>query len=363
MKFKTNLKTKLQRKSMWALLAGALALSFILPAQITRAYVYLTCDGGSDKITWSEECDGCARMRVSTTSFPAGNPFTTEVNAAMDTWNAVERSRFNFIKLTDTDGSHGHNDVNEVYFDDIDGPGDTLAVTHLWYNLCYPFDDADIKEADIEFDVDEPWYTSSFNYTTSNFHFRTVAIHEFGHALGLKHENDVLDTMNSFYPGGGPASYSKLALPLTDSRQGVRFLYSQSGTAMPDLIALNFRSTGDGDSVLVSGPTSAPNGSYVTIQCTFQNIGSAATGDFNIGFYLSTNDYISTSDRLLGTNYGAWASAGGQVTFTRTLYIPNDVAPGTYRLGLLLDKDNDVDEWNDSTSNNGLAQPRTINIY
>jgi len=128
-KLMTNLKAKLQWKSVLVLALGALALSFILPAQVTRAYTYLTCDSGSDKITWSEECNGCARMHVSTTSFPAGNAFTTEVNAAMDTWNAVDRSRFNFVKLLDTDGSHGHNDVNEVYFDDIDGPGDTLART------------------------------------------------------------------------------------------------------------------------------------------------------------------------------------------------------------------------------------------
>src|SRR6185436_11281892 len=133
-------------------------------------------------------------------------------------------------------------------FDDIDGPGDTLAVTHLWYNLCYPFDDADIKEADVEFDSDESWYTSSFNYTSSSIHFRTVAVHEFGHALGLQHEDDILDTMNSFYPNGGPASYNKLMIPLADSRQGVRYLYSEGGTARADLIALNFKRTGSGSS-------------------------------------------------------------------------------------------------------------------
>jgi hypothetical protein len=54
--------------------------------------------------------------------------------------------------------------------------------------------------------------------------------------------------MNSFYPNGGPASYNKLMIPLADSRQGVRFLIRESGTARPDLIALNFKRTGSGSS-------------------------------------------------------------------------------------------------------------------
>lgn len=358
------MKFKMTRKMLLGLFVlTALAVALVRPSQISQAYMYLACDSGTDPITWSEECPHCARMHVSTVSFPAGNSFTTEVNAAMDTWNAVERSNFGFIKLLDTDGHYGHNDVNEVVFDHLDGAGGTLAVTRTWYNLCYPFDDADIKEADVIFDVDEHWYTSAFNYTSPNIHFRSVAVHEFGHALGLQHEDDVLDTMNSFYPNGGPASYSKLAIPLTDSRQGLRFLYPEGGTAKADLVALNFKRTGAGSSGLVSGPSSAFRGSDVNIECTFQNIGSANSGSFNIGFYLSSNDYITTFDTPLGTNFGAFANAGGQVTFTRTLHIPANIAPGTYYLGLLLDKDNTVDEWDNSSASNGLAQPRTITIY
>lgn len=344
-------------------ITAALTIFLALPTQISQAYVYLTCDDGDDPITWSEECNDCARMRVSPISFPAGNSFTTEVNAAMDTWNAVERSNFTFIKLVDTNGTYGENDVNEVVFDEIDGPGDTLAVTRSWYNLCYAFDDADIKETDVIFDVEENWYTSAFSYTSSNIHFRTVAVHEFGHVLGLKHENDVLDTMNSFYPNGGPLSYSKLMVPTADSRQGLRFLYPEGGTSKPNLVALNYKRTGAGSSGLVSGPTSAADGTNVTIEATFQNIGSAGSGSFNIGFYLSTNNYITTADTLLGTNFGASCSAGGTVTFTRTLHIPAGTAPGVYYLGLLLDKDNTVDEFDNTASNNGLAQPRTITIY
>jgi hypothetical protein len=338
-------------------------LNLMLPLKPAGAYGWLTC--GDDKVTWSEECDGCARMKISTTSMPIGGSFDIEFQEAMDAWDNVGRSDFNFILERDTDGSHrlGNGD-NEVYFFATDGPGDTLAVTHLRTNSCTAFDDADIKEADVEFDSAETWYTSAFSYTSSNTHFRLVALHELGHALGLLHEDDVMATMNTRYPNGGPITRDKEVRPLGNDRLGLRFLYPGDGTLKADLVPSNYkRNTAtaiSGDSALVSGPTSASRGSSVTIDFTFMNIGSADSGEFNIGFYLSTNDTISTGDRLLGSNIGASVGDGGVVTSSRTLTIPSDVSPGTYYIGILLDRDGDVVEFDDG--DNGLAQPRTILI-
>jgi hypothetical protein len=136
-------------------------------------------------------------------------------------------------------------------------------------------------------------------------------------------------------------------------------LYPQSDTAKADLAASNYKRTGTGTSALVSGPTSAARGSSVTIEFTFMNLGSADSGSFNIGFYLSSEDLIFPSDRLLGTNVGASAPAGTSGTFSRTLTIPSNVTPGIYYLGVLLDKDGTVSDW---SGNNNLAQPRTITI-
>jgi hypothetical protein len=355
------MKSKMVRKTMIALVMGLVTASLIMPTKDAGAYYYLTCDDGDDKVTWSETCSACAHMRISTTSMPPGSVWDTEVQSAMASWNDIERSRFTFTVGRDTDGTHDDdNGRNEVYFDDIDGPGDTLAVTKLRYNLCVPFDDADIHEADVEFDVDEAWYTGNFSYTSSNIHFRLVAVHEFGHAMGLLHEDRRLARMNSFYPNGGPITRDKFVRAIADDRAGARFLYAQDGTARADLVASNYERTGSGTSNLVDSPSSASRGSTITVEFTFMNIGSANSGEFNIGFYLSSNDTITTSDRLLATNVGASANAGGLVTFSRSLTIPNNVTPGTYYIGILLDKDNDVTEWSDG--NNGLAQPRTITI-
>ena len=73
------------------------------------------------------------------------------------------------------------------------------------------------------------------------------------------------------------------------------------------------------------------------------------------------NTYISSYDRTLSTNYGAWASPGFSGTFSKTVTIPADVAPGTYYLGYVIDFDNQISEANET--NNIQPLPRSITIY
>ncbi len=310
------------------------------------AYSYRTCNG--NKLVYGS---GWTNMYISTTSMPPGSSWDTALQNMMYEWNAVPRSRFNFYVGRDTDGRHSKsNGRNEVYFTSIDGRGGTLAVTYTRWSFC--FFSSSIQETDIAFDSGESWYTGAPSYTSSSRSFRLVALHEFGHALGLGHEDRSLETMNSFYPNGGPIGRFRSAAPHADSRQGVRYLYPQSGSSVRDLAACNYKRTGSGTTGLNIQPTIAYRGRSVNLQYTFENLGTV-TSNFNIGFYLSTNDYISTYDRLLGTNYGAWASAGYTGTFNRSLYIPTSVTPGTYYIGVLLDRSGTVAETNES--NNNLA--------
>lgn len=69
---------------------------------------------------------------------------------------------------------------------------------------------------------------------------------------------------------------------------------------------------------------------------------------------------ISTFDTLLGTNSGAWGSAGSTGTFSRNLFIPTSVTPGTYYLGFIVDYDQGVSE--DNEHNNYMEMPRPIVI-
>lgn len=346
-----NLFRVLRCSALLALLAVQFA--FVPDAS---AYSWRTCSG--NKIIYNSQW---TNMYISTTSFSPGSTWDARLQNAMWHWNNVKGSTWDFYVRRDTDGSHNSsNGRNEVYLDNsLSLP--TLAVTRTRYYCYWAFGwRRGISETDIGFNNNISWNLGSLNYNSlgSPFSFEAVALHELGHALGLTHEDRWMASMNSSYPTSGPAGHYKTWDPLPDDRAGGRHLYPD-GTTERDVAASVFRRTGSGSSGLVTSTTTASRGSYATVQFSFHNM-STSTQTFNIGFYLSTNNFISTGDRLLGTNTGAWASAGSSVTFTRTLYIPSNVTPGQHWLGFYLDFDNNLSE--SVEGNNHIAMPRPIQI-
>jgi len=335
----------------------ALVLAFVLFTPVlASAYSWRTCGGG--KQTWS---GSRANMYISTTSFPPGSSWDYRLQYSMWYWNNVKASGFNFYVGRDTDGTHRlGNGKNEIY---LEGNNGALAVTYTRYRCYWLFGwHRGIKETDIGYNVNYSWSTASYSYsnpTGSPYNFQGVSLHELGHSLGLLHENRWMATMNSYYPNSGPLGYSKEWDPYADDRQGARYLYPDS-TSEVDVAGSPLRRTGSGTSNLVSSPLSAARGSSVAIQFTFSNL-SNSLQSFNIGFYLSTNSYISPWDTLLARNWGAWGNAGFTGTFNRTLNIPTWIAPGTYYLGFLLDDPAALTEPNET--NNSQPMPRTIVIY
>ena len=105
---------------------------------------------------------------------------------------------------------------------------------------------------------------------------------------------------------------------------------------------------------ILTGPSSAYAGEVVSgsISAVLYNNGPAGAADVTIGYYLSTDDVITTADTLLTGGREKISVNGDDMTdvpVTSTLSIP-EVAPGTYYLGILADEYNKIEECDESNN-------------
>jgi len=290
-----------------------------------------------------------------TMSVNVGDAWNPWAEDALYRWNNIGASSFQFY-IDHDDSDHCSSlptSNNAVEWDDFsngicdDDPSGLLAICLLYY-------EAEIRNADVLFNNQYTWTTGARPWTTNApYEFNTVAIHEFGHAIGLEHENRWVATMNCIYH----ANFQQIH---ADDRAGVRHNYPSG--SMTDISLTNWTKNDnscDTAARLVNGPTSANPGDLVSIEWVVENHGTTSV-TYNVRFYLSSNDLITTSDTILGTNNGASISYTGSATFAKNLTIPSDTPSGTYWIGVIVDYDNKVSEANES--NNALAQPRSMVI-
>jgi hypothetical protein len=301
----------------------------------------------------------------------AGDDTTMSLNLGSSTWNdsaedalyrwdVVPCSSFDFYfnnedrnrcdRGTACIGTDGNAVEWENFSDGVcsDPASGALAITRLNWLI-------DFCNADVLFNNQKSWTTSNRDYTTgSPYNFNTVAIHEFGHVVGLEHENDNVATMNSIYHAYAHKIHA-------NDKGGLRNLYSVGGCSNVDIAPTNWKKTTSAAvaATLVSSPTSANTGQTISMEWTQENHGTQ-TATFDIGFYLSTNSTISTGDTLLATNSGAWLTREWVLTGSRNVTIPSNTREGTYWLGVYLDYNAKVTESNEG--NNALAHPRSIFI-
>ncbi len=116
---------------------------------------------------------------------------------------------------------------------------------------------------------------------------------------------------------------------------------------MPDLVMTQ-----------ISGPASAATGTKVDLVNTVKNKGVSSAGSFYVGFYLSTDAVITTSDTYLGRRSVSGLAAGAKKSATTSVMIPAALAAGTYYIGAIADCNNaraETDETNNALAGNTIT--------
>ena len=84
---------------------------------------------------------------------------------------------------------------------------------------------------------------------------------------------------------------------------------------------------------------------------TVKNQGMAAVGFFSNGYYLSTDGIITSSDIFLDSNNNTELAAGASYNWAaKAVTIPPGTAPGSYYIGILVDRSNSVAESNEENN-------------
>lgn len=339
----------------------AVAAAVLLTGRTAFAFSFYTW--GADVVVWPG--NQCFRY-LSPSTFPPGSQSELAAIGSMVEWSVVPGCTFAYGYETldqdyAIDNFDGFNDTAAVASDQLD-PG-VLGVTFLVNDGPYWFD-TDVVISDfptgvgynIDFypDCDSITQPVAGNY---GYNFVLVILHEFGHALGLGHDPfgdeqpghiHFPATMNPRYPSGGTLGQEHIIELHTDDRSGVRFLYPNSGpsgTPFPDLALTEYASGPNVGQVvpLQLSPELAIPGDEVILRSVIENLGSTNEFFVNQGFYLSTDETISVDDLHLGSL--AWDIAfEDALDFEVAVDLPDDIAPGNYTLGAIIDSDGFVEE-------------------
>lgn len=350
-------------------------------AHQASAYNTWSCLG--EKMKWDTNS---VQMRLASNSF-SNTSWRSSMTTAISRVNQ-NPSKFRFTSYYPDTGVSVDNGQSEAWFTSDQGLLGGAPARAFVQMDCVDYwifgKDVEITEADVIFDNGES-YTTSMNKSSLWSHggpsrpFQTTAIHELGHGAGLAHTNNTYNVMGSDWThihANGSTARSYLG---EDSAHGLVYLYGTTSGAAEDLAVTHFKRTGADGEYSTHGPTvlrSSTGGSLssfisggervyrvnrgqsVRLELTFENNGKTFQNR-NVGYYVSTNNIVSTFDRLLES---ANMSLGRNTVYTtyRTVTVPSDLVRGrTYWLGAVIDRTGALIEMTEA--NNATYIPIRIN--
>ena len=355
---------------------ATVALTSLLSFGNLEAAAWRTCDG--KKIKWGSNTK---TFRASNVSFPSGGSYLSALQTVISRVND-NPSKFNFNLQTGDTSVGFDNGQNETWFTNdsgaLDGaPAVAFSWTHCYWLFGWHYG---IDEVDVVFNNNVS-YTSSSNrsssitYGGSSRPFRTTATHEFGHAMGLLHENRYYNIMGQdwdFVHANGNSTRAYLG---EDAANGAVILYGTTSGTMEDVSLSHHKYQGTSGEYSTHQSTRLYNssggnlssftnsgervyrvnkGQTVRLELTAENNGKSSQSP-QIGYYISTNNIISTGDRNIGTG-SLTLNRNIPYTFTRTLSIPSNLNSGQYYwIGAVIDNNNAI---NESTGTNNSTYLR-----
>ena len=349
--------------------------------ELALAYSYKTCLGHPIKFDSSSQT-----VHASTVSFPAGY----WENGIRDTVNKFNRnpSNFRYTTAMDSGGVGRNNGQNEIW----GGTGSILAgapaIAYQYWTCYWLFGDhVHMDEVDVIFDYGSPWQwtadtvkSSLIRYTGSLRAIQTTGAHELGHGLILNHVNTEYNIMGADFEHIHVNGSSATAYTGEDAADGAVFLYGARAPAWEDVAVVHWKYSGasgeysdhtktviynTSGAVLptftVSGETGyrVNRGQTVRAEFTYENNGANTKNGIQTGYYISTNDLITTFDRKIGSA-SFNLSRDNVYTTTTSLVIPSDLTSGTnYWLGVIIDDNGAITE--SVESNNATYIPIHVN--
>lgn len=109
--------------------------------------------------------------------------------------------------------------------------------------------------------------------------------------------------------------------------------------------------TDDGQSYSGFSPTTVKQGDSLHMWSDVRNIGTASSGGFYVSYYASTNNIISTTDYLIGTDYVSSITPFTKSDSDLTQSFPSNIPAGSYYVGWIIDSSNLVSEFSESNNN------------
>jgi hypothetical protein len=339
-------------------------------AQFSWAYQYRVCLDRDLK--WDRNNVGVGASNV---SFADSN-WRNSLATAVDRWNQAP-SNFSYSFGTDSNGVRRGNGENEVWFSDDPGAlQGAPAIAYTWWE-CIDYwifgKTVKITESDVIFDVNES-YTPFMNnkntlweYGGAYRPFQNTAAHELGHGLGLMHVNYNYNVMGTDWThihvnGANARSYVG-----EDAGRGAARLYgnrniqdlglsqwkygSASGEYSAHIRNVLKNSAGAtlGSSTIGGEPVyNVTAGQGIKVEFTLENNGNN-TQTVSIGYYLSTNDVITTIDSLV-TEKNVTTSPDSTFVYSTSVTIPAGTPKGYRWIGAVIDNKNAVGEVTESNN-------------